>query len=439
MPDTVHILYHYLKTKYGRSFQTREQLKRYQHKKVKKQLNFVLKHSPFYKELYEERIHEHGIENWREFPIIEKKAMMEHFDLLNTREIKKAQAFELAIKSEESRDFTPMIADVTIGLSSGTSGNRGLFLVSKSERNRWAGTVLAKLLPDGILSIERIAFFLRANSNLYESVGSKRIQFQFFDLLVDVEKHIKTLNEYKPTILVAPPSLMRMLATAIQGGKLKINPKKIITVAEVLDPLDKKYIENHFGQMVHQVYQCTEGFLATTCEYGTLHLNEDLVVIQKEFLDEDRFSLIITDFSRTTQPILRYRLNDILTVKKEGCKCGSVFTAIEQIEGRCDDIFYFQSPTTDNKIRVFPDFIRRIIISSSDKIEEYQAIQHSLERIEICLTLPKEVQREELYERIRNLFQDYCARQKVMVPNITFSEHIQNEKGKKLRRVERRF
>ena len=52
---------------------------------------------------------------------------MERFDSINTRGVKRNEAFDLAIKAEKSRDFESMIDGVTIGLSSGTSGNRGVF------------------------------------------------------------------------------------------------------------------------------------------------------------------------------------------------------------------------------------------------------------------------------------------------------------------------
>jgi hypothetical protein len=40
---------------------------------------------------------------------------------------------------------------LTVGLSSGTSGNRGVFLVSRAERLRWAGILLGRALPGHLL------------------------------------------------------------------------------------------------------------------------------------------------------------------------------------------------------------------------------------------------------------------------------------------------
>ena len=102
--------------------------------------------------------------------------------------------------------------------------------------------------------------FLRANSNLYESVKRGKLQFQYFDLLERVDVLLERMKQYQPSVWVAPPSMLRILADAYLEGRLTHVPQKIISVAEVLDSLDRKVLEQVFGQTVHQVYQCTEGF-----------------------------------------------------------------------------------------------------------------------------------------------------------------------------------
>ncbi len=112
-----------------------------------------------------------------------KPLMLGEFDRINTRGVKKDEAFRLAEAAERSRDFTAVIEDVSVGLSTGTSGQRGLFLGKPRERMRWAGIMLGRMLHGSILARHRIAFLLRANNQLYESVSGKaRICFQFFDL-----------------------------------------------------------------------------------------------------------------------------------------------------------------------------------------------------------------------------------------------------------------
>ncbi len=102
------------------------------------------------------------IRHWQQFPIIDKSMMMAKFDQLNTVNIKKSEAFTFAIEAEKTRNFSSTLRGYTIGLSSGTSGNRGLFIVSQQEQQAWADTILAKALPQSILRRQRIVFFLRA-------------------------------------------------------------------------------------------------------------------------------------------------------------------------------------------------------------------------------------------------------------------------------------
>ena len=238
-------------------------------------LQIALLKSPFY--------HDITIKNeiFSQYPVMNKSIFMKYFNSINTKEIDYKEAWNIALKAEKTRDFTPMKDNVTIGLSSGTSGNRGIFLASESERLLWVSCILDRVIGFSIKK-RSVAFFLRANSNLYNSVQSKFLQFEFFDLLQPLEEQLDRLNNLNPSILVAQPSLLLEIAHKLEGGFVRIKPLKIISVAEVLYPEDKQYLERVFGQIIHQVYQCTEGLLATTCKYGTLHFNEDFLIIEKE-------------------------------------------------------------------------------------------------------------------------------------------------------------
>ncbi|MBD8499884.1 F390 synthetase-related protein [Paenibacillus arenosi] len=431
------ILQQYLKTKYGSRFSDREQLERFHNQQIKKQLLFTIEKSPFYRQLYAPFLEDIQKGNLAALPIIDKEVMMEHFDTLNTVHITKEEAFRVAFEAEKTRNFSPTIRNITVGLSSGTSGNRGVFLVSEEEQTLWAGSIIGKVLPSSILHKHTIAFFLRANSNLYEATKNKRISFHFFDLLDSSQQHIAQLNEVNPSILIAPPSMLRKIASWQQEGLINICPQKMISVAEVLEDMDSTFIRATFQQTVHQVYQCTEGFLATTCSQGTLHINEDLVHIEKEYLDQENgiFVPIITDFMRKTQPIIRYRLNDILIEKKTPCSCGSPFIALERIDGRCDDIFIGRSEWDNREISIFPDFIRRAIMFASNEIQQFKVIQHRIDNIEIKLEAPP----EHLASCQSNVIQELHAlwsTKKCAIPNIFFSHYDIQLHDKKLKRIE---
>lgn len=422
------ILYYYFKTKYFSIFH-RENLADWQDKKIKKFLKNILPKSKYYLKKYKDP----DIKNWKHLPTIDKKEMMENFDDLNTVNISKENAFNIAYKAEKERDFKPKINNITVGLSSGTSGSRGIFLATDIECYKWAGAVLAKILPKSIFCKNRIAFFLRANSNLYESVKSNTVKFCYFDMQKSLEFNLKKLDDFKPTIIIAPPSMLKLIAK--NYNEISINPEKIIAVAEVLEDIDKIFIEKVFKKTVHQIYQATEGFIACTCEYGHLHINEDILYMQKEYLDEEngRFIPIITDFNRTTQPIIRYRLNDILTEDKEPCPCGSMFLRIKKIEGRCDDIFYFNSKDLKKLIPIFPDFLSRAIIFASPDVEEYKIIQNKIDEIELY------IDKKEEFNKIKKHLELTLEKFNVEIPKIKLLDECPIDNTKKFKRVESRI
>lgn len=372
------LLKKYIETKYLRKYNSRDQLALDQKKRFGIFKKKVLSKSIFYQDYLDS--------NLEDFPIMNKSIMMDNFDIINTKSLKKEKCFDVAIQAENDRNFKPALNDITVGLSSGTSGNRGLFVASERERMVWAGIILAKMLPNSIFTKQKIALFLRANSNLYETVKSNHLSFEFYDLLKPFQELILKLNEQQPSIIIAPAQVLKLIAKEIELGNLNIKPIKVVSAAETLDDNDKKYIENVFKFNIDNIYQCTEGFIGTTCKYGTLHINEDFIILEKEWLDKEktRFVPILTDLERETQPIVRYRLDDVLYENKYNCPCGSIFTGLYKVEGRCDDILKMKDIHGNIK-NIFPDFIRNRLIINDETLIDYRIIQKDYSNIDVYI------------------------------------------------------
>ena len=386
------IILTFIKVRYFSKWTSRDKLLEYQKKQVEKHLKFLKENSPYFKT--------HQITD--DFTM-NKAFMMENFDELNTLGVKKDEAMEIALNSEKTRNFSQKYKNISVGLSSGTSGHRGMFITTPEEQGTWAGTILAKMLPKNDIFGHKIAFFLRADNDLYKAINSFLISLEYFDTFKDIDEHVERLNKYLPTMIVAPPSLLLVLAKKIEEGKLKVSPKRLISVAEILEKADEEYIKKQFNlKIIHQIYQATEGFLACTCEYGHLHLNEDLIKFEKQYIDEKRFYPIITDFRRTSQPFVNYYLNDILVETTEPCECGSVLQRIEKIEGRSDDIFKFINKF-GKEIVIFPDFIRRTILFV-ENIREYQVFQINNSLLEVAILNINDRQKELIKKEFNKLF-----------------------------------
>jgi putative adenylate-forming enzyme len=429
--DTLTILKHYLASKWTlSSIRTRAELDLVQHKGMFKFRRDVLMKSPFYRDYANAPI--------TSFPIISKAEMLENFDRINTRGIKLDDALAVALQAERDRDFAPALGDVTVGLSSGTSGRRGVFLVSKQERLRWAGIMLALALPQPIWKPHRIAFFLRANSNLYGTLNQGRsLKLDFYDLTDGTafeREYLDRLNVTQPNVITAPASILKLLAQAVEAGRLSLKPIRIMSVAEVLEPDDETYIESQFGVGVHQIYQCTEGFLGISSTPGRIVLNEAFTFIEKEWIDKStgRFVPIITDFSRVTQPIVRYRLDDVLV---EDLEDTSPFTVLKRIEGRCDDVLYFKG-SNGQPVAIFADAVRQAVGASGLVYNDYQIVQNALGDLDVFIDGPDIYNQ---YAVAHQLFQSLAARFGAMAPHVHVAAPERRTLDVKRRRIERRF
>jgi putative adenylate-forming enzyme len=249
------IIFYWIQFKLRAKFRERKTIEKFQYDKLQLFFKKVLPLSPFYARLVKE-------ENvLSDFPLVNKNFYMENFDELNTKGISKKEALQTALKAESDRDFSSTIKDITIGLSTGTSGKRGIFLVAEEERAQWAAMVMARVVQPKLFKKQKVAFFLRANSNLYSSVQSALFEFRYFDIFKPIEILAKEVEEFQPDILAAQPSVLSDLAEFQKSGRIKIQPEKIISFAEVLYPEDKAFILSVFKAEFKEVYQCTEGFL----------------------------------------------------------------------------------------------------------------------------------------------------------------------------------
>ena len=360
----VAILWHYLKAR-RRRFTERPALEAWQARKLRQFRHRVLRKSPWFR-----RYLGQPFARW---PQMNKTLMMTHFDEMNTEGLQQETLLACAQQAEQSRDFRPRVGRFSVGLSSGTSGRRGLFVVSPAEQQLWAGTLLAKVLPDGLLAGERVALFLRADNNLYQSVNNRWLSLNFYDLLAAFTPQLGRLQAQNPTLIVAPSQVLRALALEVQAGRLTLNVKKVISVAEVLEARDRALLEQVFGD-VGEIYQATEGFLAVTCAHGRLHLNEEFLHVEPEWIDERRFIPLITDFTRRTQPIVRYRLDDVLTLCDTPCPCGSASLAISHIEGRQDDQLLLPDAAGESHI-IFADACSRVLATVLPLTVDYRLRQ----------------------------------------------------------------
>ncbi len=273
------------------------------------------------------------------FPVTSPDEARRDFERWNTLGVTRAEA-EVAARAAETGERGEVRPGVTCGFSSGSSGGRrGLFLTSRAERAAYLGHLIARLLSvTAFLRRTRIALSLRAASALYSDVSEAGpFRFLFIGLDTPGEARLERLNAFAPHLLIAPSHVLADIARRVDAGA-RWRPARLLQGAEPMGDAERDWIEAVLEARPAPLYQATEGFLAAPCRLGTLHLNEDVLIVEREAVPgTNRFLPVVTDLRRVSQPVIRVRVPDLL--EPTTCLCASPLAAIRPVEGRLEDLW----------------------------------------------------------------------------------------------------
>ena len=166
-------------------------------------------------------------------PVIGKRELLDRFEAYNTLGLAAAEALAMVDGGKRPPGHW-------VGASTGTSGNRLPYVIAERERFVWLGTLLAKALAGLPPRRHRVAVVLPRGSALYDAATASRALTLLFVPIGDgLESMARALEDFRPTLVVAPPRALRWLA---ERGTA-IAPDRVFSAAEVLDPFDRRIIE----------------------------------------------------------------------------------------------------------------------------------------------------------------------------------------------------
>lgn len=358
-----------------------------------------------------------------EVPVMDKAQLMANFAQYNTQGLT-ADQIRNTLRNRDR------IGELTVGASTGTSGNQGLFVISDVERFRWLGCILAKTMADLLWHKQRVAILLSRGTGLYDSANQiQRLQLRFFDIMQGPDRWRAALEAFDPTVVVAPPKMLRYMAEEA----FQLRPRRIFSAAETLDPIDRPVIETAFGCRLGQIYMATEGLLGVTCRHGRLHLAEESVHFEFESVGFGLVTPLISSFRRETQILARYRMNDLLRLDPEPCPCGAPLQTVAEIVGRMDDCFHLHGHSGVQMLT--PDVLRNAVVMADHRIDDFRVIQTGPDTV--TLVLPQTVPHDAglaARHRLLALFGGRGIRADITVTHTTLPLDV----TRKLRRVEYR-
>lgn len=169
---------------------------------------------------------------------------------------------------------------------------------------------------------------------------------------MSTEMQLFYLQNLKPTVLITSPSHVMHLYEKAKEQKIDVKklPIRIIRVgSELLTESMRRKIKNAWGEKVSvtQDYGMTETLgpgLGMECQYENgMHLNKNFYFelidpITKEKTTSNIGELVVTTLYNECFPLIRYKTNDIVEIRKDRCPCGKSSPRIVRFLGRTDDM-----------------------------------------------------------------------------------------------------
>lgn len=356
---------------------TEGRLSRHQRARLDRLVAHLRRHSPYYRDL-----DLRPGASLTDLPVIDKAQMMEHFDRINTAGLHRDDLVSFRMEQEREGGTGLYRGRYSVGLSSGTSGNKLLTVLSRRERAGYGALLWARSGIPRLVRDPRVLFALRTNNPAYTAVSALGVRLHFVDYFVPLAEVVRLVNDSRLNVLAGPPSLLGELAQI--RDRITSPIEAVVSYAEELDDASRRRIAAAFDAPVLEIYQGAEGMLGYTCARGSLHLNADVTLV--ELMDAaDTIGgarrAVITDLYRRTQPFVRYQLNDLIELA-EACPCGSAFPRIARVHGRADSILRLAG-TAGGLVSLMPDYVRRSVNEASDDVLEYQVIQRETDDVEV--------------------------------------------------------
>jgi phenylacetate-coenzyme A ligase PaaK-like adenylate-forming protein len=184
---------------------------------------------------------------------------------------------------------------------------------------------------------------------------------------------VRRLNAARPPALLGYPSKLAELAREQRAGRLRIAPRSVTAMSELLTPRDRAAIAEAFGVPVIDQFASTEGLVGQSEPGGSvLRFASDLCLT--ELVDADNqpvpdgttsAKVLVTNLHNLTQPLIRYELTDRF-VRPPGSSHSGYLRA--RVEGRADEPFRY------GRLEVHPHVLRSPLVAAA-AVREYQVRQ----------------------------------------------------------------
>ncbi|QIW25198.1 phenylacetate--CoA ligase family protein [Sulfolobus sp. S-194] len=290
-------------------------------------------------------------------------------------------------------DFLTVPLSEIVGwhMTSGTTGVPTVGAYTKSDIELWANLVARSLRTAGVTKDDIIANvygYGLFTGGLGLHIGAQKIGAKVIPWSTGrTEALVKTLKEFKATVITGTPSYELYIAEKIRETGL--DPEKDLDLrlaipgaeamtSEMLSRIEKELGLKARGGGAREIYGLTEAIgpgVAQECpedEHTKMHIWTDHFYVEiidpetgERVGEGEEGELVITHLTREGMPLIRYRTRDM--TKLEESEDEIPYPTISIIKGRVDDVIFYKG------VKIYPTAINEVIMHYPE-IKEYKII-----------------------------------------------------------------
>lgn len=384
---------------------TKAQMQELQKGKLSKILHYAYDHSGYYRTAFMQA----GITKQTiditpisEFPSINKKGLIKHFDeLVTVDDVKQSELCAF----DELENMKDMYKDYHVVHSSGSTGKPGYFIYDEQAWNHMLLGILRGALWDmsmwDILKLlwktPRIVY-IAATDGRYGgamAVGSGIEGIRALQLSLDIKQPlmewIDQIQEFKPNIVIGYSSAIKILAEQVEAGNVNVDIERIISCGEPLNANLRSFLERVFQCNVVNFYGASES-LALGVE---LHKEEGMYLFDDmNYIEVENGKMYLTSLYNYAQPLIRYELSDRLVWDAYDDRYP--FSKIKNLAGRNEDLMWFQNEQGTR------EFLHPLAIEGFcvEHMLDYQFIQKDDHSFELDIEVSKEACKETIQKKM---------------------------------------
>ncbi len=398
---------------------SREELEKYQKKKMTEILLYAYDHSTYYRKRFEEKNisrKDIGLIPIENYPSLTKKELMKNFNeiVCTNVDINEMRSFD-ANPDNNNKLYKDKYHIVH---SSGTTEKPGYFIYDeKAWQQMLIATIRAALWDMSMKEIikllskkPRIVYIAETDGRyggamaVSDGIAGVKAKQLFLDIKMPLDEWIDKISKFQPNIIIGYPSAIKILMESVARGEIKTNLFRIISCGEPLSKNLRDCFTKTFKCKVINFYGASES-LALGVEVGNedeMYLFDDMNYI--EILED---GIYITCLYNKIQPLIRYKISDKVTL--HGISKHVPLTTVTNILGRNEDLLWFKDKNGKKEF-LHPLSVEGFCI---DGMLDYQFRKINDQAFEMIIELSKNEKQESVKNEMKKLMKKILNEKKL--------------------------